>query len=395
MTLQADAALALSPVDLELFERAAYAALRSFIPDFYRDGREDTLWGLHLRGIASQMARLDHRNHYNIYGSDPALLNAADLLRRFGGPLYLNRNYPGKTQYDQDFKAMVLKLLEAYREGAKASSIEKVIQAFTGESFGVEELFRSIGTYYDVSDRHAIRIGVRVAQAQEGITQNVAQDVARVRDLVVDLYTAIDLCKPAHVGINLTTVMGLDEDIAARVAAITDELRIIMLLEEAEPGEPMLHQAPFLNKNTPDTGLAPSILELTYQWFRNDTEIPGATGPDLVLTSVAMDDDGAVYHVRVSDPLLGVSWSERATLTVSPTGTTPLPKTTPNAAPQVGPTGTLIFPVQPFSRSVVEGAQVLFSVSVRNATQAGLLSPRLNRVWEIPGGDELHGLDLD
>lgn len=395
MTQQADAALALSPVDLELFERAAYAALRSFIPDFYRDGREDTLWGLHLRGIASQMARLDHRNHYNIYGSDPASLNAADLLRRFGGPLYLNRNYPGKTQYDQDFKAMVLKLLEAYREGAKASSIEKVIQAFTGESFGVEELFKSIGSYYDVSDRHAIRIGVRVAQAQEGITTNIASDVARVRDLVKDLYTAIDLAKPAHVGLNLTTIMGLDENISLFIIPeIQDELRIILLLEEAEPGDPMLHQGPHLSEATHNTGLAPAILNLTYQWYRNSQPILGATQPDYILPAVTLADHGAKFSVRAVDPILGTVWSEQAVLQVSPTGTTPLPKTQKTSAPLQAPNGVLLVTVQPFSRSVLEGAEVPFSVSVRNATVPGLVSPHLNRVWEMES-DELHGLDVD
>lgn len=395
MTLQADASYAKSPVELELFEKAAFAALRSFVPNYYRDGREDTLWGLHLRGIASQAARLDFKSHYNVHGTDPALLNPADLMRRFAGPLFLNRNYPGTTQYDLELKAMILKLLEAYRMGAKTEAIQKVIEAFTGESYAVEELFKSIGTYYDVSDRHAIRIGVRVAQAQAGITANVANDVARVRDLVVDLYEAIDLCKPAHVGINLTTVMGLDEDIAARVAAITDELRIIMLLEEQEPGEPMLHQAPFLDGSTPNTGLGPAILNLTYQWLRDGVPIPGATDPDYILQSVTLDDDEAEISVRISDPILGVIWSEQAVVRVSPSGTTPLPRAVKPAPALHAPTGTLTVTVQPFSRSVAEGAQVPFSVSARNATQPGLLSPHLNRAWEIPGGDELHGLDLD
>jgi hypothetical protein len=394
VTLQADASYAKSRVELENFELAAFAALRAFVPNFYKDGREDTLFGAHLRNVAVPMAQLDFRSHYNVHGSNPALLNSADLLRRFGGPLFLNRNYPGKTQYDLDFKAMVLKLLDAYRHGATTAAIEKVIEAFTGENYGVEELFKSIGTYYDVSDRHAIRIGVRVAQAQEGITTNIANDVARVRDLVVDLYDAIDLCKPAHVGINLTTVMGLDEDIAAKVAELTDELRIIMFLEEAESGEPMLHQGPFLDPNTPNTGLAPAILALSYQWLRDGVPIPLATGPDYVIPSASLSENNQKFSVRVTDPILGVIWSEQAVLKVSPTGTGVLPRAPKASAPLHEPTGTLKAVVQPVSHSVIEGAEVVFSVSVQNATQPGLLSPHLNRVWEIQS-DELHGLDLD
>ena len=394
MTLQADASYAKSRVELENFEAAAFAALRAFVPNFYKDGRDDTLFGYHLRNIAAQAAKLDFQSHYNIHGANPALLNGADLLRRFGGPLFLNRNYPGTTQYDLDFKAMVLKLLDAYRKGATTEAIEGVIEAFTGETYGVEELFKSIGTYYDMSDRHAIRIGVRVAQAQAGITANIANDVARVRDLVVDLYDAIDLCKPAHVGINLTTVMGLDEDIAAKVAELTDELRIIMFLEEAEPGEPMLHQGPFLDPNTPNTGLAPAILDLTYQWLRDGEPIPDATGPDYMVTSAALSENDRKFSVRVQDPILGTVWSEQAVLKVSPTGTGVLPKAPKALAPLHPTIGTLQVVSQPVSHSVIEGAEVIFSATVRNATRPGLLSPHLNRVWEVQS-DELHGLDLD
>jgi hypothetical protein len=402
MTLQADRAYAKTRVDLEQFERAAFAALRSFVPNFFRDGRDDTLYGHHLRGIAREMARQDYWNQYELFGHDPRYLNAADLLRQYGGPLRLNRNYPGTTQYDLDFKQMVLKLLEAYRLGATTKSIEKVIEAFTGESFEVEELFKSIGTYYDVSDRHAIRIGVKVAQTQAGITANVANDVARVRDLVVDLYTAIDLAKPAHVGINLTTVMGLDEDIDALVMAITDEVRIIMLLEEAEPGDPMLHQASFLDPKTPDTGLAPAIQNFVYQWFKNGTAIPGATGPDYTTPITALADNNTEFQVRIVDTPaagaikgLGTVWSQRAILTVHPTGTTPLPRSTKALPATQTSTGALVIHTEPFSRSVIEGQTVMFSVVAANRTTPGLLSPHLNRVWEVPGGDELRGLDLD
>ena len=122
MTLAADRVYTKSRVDLDQFERAAFAALRSFVPNFFKDGRDDTIWGQHLRGIAAQIARINYQTHYQIYGADPAYLNPADLLRRYGGPLHLNRNYPGTTQLDADFKVMVLALLDAYRLGSTAKS---------------------------------------------------------------------------------------------------------------------------------------------------------------------------------------------------------------------------------------------------------------------------------
>jgi hypothetical protein len=239
---------------------------------------------------------------------------------------------------------MVLKLLEAYRLGATTKSIEKVIEAFTGESFEVEELFKSIGTYYDVSDRHAIRIGVKVAQTQAGISANVANDVARVRDLVVDLYTAIDLAKPAHVGINLTTVMGLDEDIDAVVMAITDELRIFMLLEELS-GDPMLHQSPFLDPKTPDTGRA-SDPELVYQWFR--TARRSQAPPARLHHAYTTLTDGGASRVRIVDtPAEGAirawaPWSQRAILDAphghhAPPRATRLPAPRPHRALVITP----------------------------------------------------------
>jgi len=55
-------------------------------------------------------------------------------------------------------------------------------------------------------------------------------------------------------------------------------------------------------------------LPLTYQWQRNDTDIPGATEATLTLNSVTGADSGN-YRVRVTN-LAGTATSEAATLTV-------------------------------------------------------------------------------
>ena len=388
MTLAADTVYAKSRTDLDQFERAAFAALRSFVPNFFKDGRDDTIWGQHLRGIATQMARIDFQTHYLVHGADPAYLTPADLLRRYAAPLHLNRNYPGTTQLDADFKVMVLKLLAAYRMGATAKSIEEVIRAYTGESYIVEELFKDIGGFYDQSDRNAIRIGVKLTQ---GSQVKAITDVSRVRDLVTDLYTAIDLAKPAHVGVNLTTVM--EEDPDPIILAITDDLRITILMQEGEPLDPMLSQAPFFDPATPDTGLAPSVLHLTYRWYKNGVVV-GGNSTKLTLTAITIADDGSEIWAEATDPILGKVWSKKAVLSVHDGAGNGHSTIFPQRLAPTPPTDTLYFKLHPFSRIALAGSDVEFNVSVENTVIPGLLSPRLNLAWEIQS-DSLHGLDLD
>ena len=386
MTMQADAVYAKSRTDLNQFEFAAFAALRSFVPNFFKDGRDDTMWGWHLRGIAAQMAKLDFQTHYLIHGADPAFLTPADLLRRYAKPLRLNRNYPGVSQLDADFKTMILKLLAAYRLGATSASIEGVIAAYTGESYKVQELFKEIGAFYDQSDRNAIRIGVRLTQGEGAIT-----DVARVKDLVTDLYTAIDLAKPAHVGVNLTTVMEEDPDLI--ILTLKDDLQITMLLIEEEPFDPMLHQGPFLNPETPDTGLAPAILTLTYRWFKNGVEI-GTNSPTLTLTDVQISDNGAEIWAEVRDLHLGTAWSKKAVISVHGDPGEGNDQIVGQRIPEASPTDALQIMTHPFSRVLAVGDSAEFVVAAANVVRPGLLSPRLNRAWEIKD-DTLFGLDLD
>lgn len=67
---------------------------------------------------------------------------------------------------------------------------------------------------------------------------------------------------------------------------------------------------------------------LSYQWQRNDTDIPGATASSYTLTGATINDDGARFRVRVTNTA-GSTTSNEATLTVtsnqppSPTITAP------------------------------------------------------------------------
>lgn len=385
--LPADVVYSRTEIELDDFERASFQAMRRSIPDYYTDGRDDTLRGRILRSAARLMAKGDFQTQYLLAGLDPACLTPADLLRQFGPLLRLNRNYPGTAQYDLDFKAMILKLLQAYRLGSTAESIRLVLEAYTGTSFTLEELFTSS----DISDHNAIRIGLGVSGGVKGITGEVVQSLVKVQDVVKDLYTAIDLAKPAHIGINLTTVL---RDDAERISLdIRDTLRITALFEEAEPGSPLLYEAPFMDPKTPRTGLGPESMEFSYQWFRDGVAIPQATSPDYIFTATLADTQSR-YSVRVSHTSLGQCWSGAAVLTVSPQGTSPVPRAQGLIPATVAPTGSLRVVSQPSSRSVVEGAQVVLSVSARNDTVPGILSPHLNRCWEI-SGDTLIGMDYD
>ena len=389
MSLPADVVYRRSEVELEGLERASFQVMRNSVPDYYRDGRDDTLRGRALRAAARLMAQADFQTQYLLAGIDPSCLTPADLLRQYGKLLGLNRNYPGKTQYDLDFKDMVLKLLAAYRLGATAESIRLVLEAYTGTAFTLEELFQGITPGGDISDRNAIRVGLGVGST--GINGDAVRDISRVADTVKDLYTAIDLAKPAHVGINLTTVLRDDAD--QITLGILDEFTITALFEEAEPGDPLLYEAPFMKASTPHTGLGPEIRDFTYQWFRGASPIPGATNPDYIF-SAAQADTGARFSVQISQPSLGQCHSDAAVLTVSPVGTDPLPRAAAPLPASAPSTGSLRITSQPSSRSVVEGAQVIFSVAARNETVPGILSPHLNQCWEV-AEDVLIGLDLD
>ena len=59
-------------------------------------------------------------------------------------------------------------------------------------------------------------------------------------------------------------------------------------------------------------------MNLTYQWYRGTTEIPGATGASYTLASPQVaTDNGAQFHVVVTNPLGSVT-SQTVTLRVVP-----------------------------------------------------------------------------
>jgi glucose/arabinose dehydrogenase len=73
-----------------------------------------------------------------------------------------------------------------------------------------------------------------------------------------------------------------------------------------------------VTENAPATFTVSAVgaATLTYQWQRNDVDIPDATGPSYTLTSPTLDDTGAQFRVKVHNGL-GDATSRDATLTVT------------------------------------------------------------------------------
>ena len=387
MSLQADIAYKRSRYELRSFEAAAFNALRMYVPNYYKEASDSTAWGRQLRGVARLFAQADYQNAYAAVAYNPVYLTPADLLRQLQDSLCLTRNYPGTTMLDTALQSMILKLREAYRLGATTESIRRVLEAYTGQSYTLIELFKEIPNRRDNSIRHTLEIGVPT-----GTSVGVAQDATQIRDLIRNLYTAIDLAKPAHVGIDLTTVM--KDNVETVSLNVQEYFSVHICMVEEEPMDPMLTLAPVQTTVDQHTGLGPRLTNFTYQWYQDGNPITGATHADLVLTSVSLLNTGKRIQVKVTDANLGVCWSEYASLTVSPTGTNPLP-TPQHSMPSDKPvSSTVSITTQPISRSVVEGADASFSVTAIGKVVPGKLSPHLNRVWEIQEDISLT-LDLD
>lgn len=246
------------------YEDSEFASLIANVPNFYISQTDQTVWGSLLRDVAAELGRLEYFHAYDIVGKNPAYLTPPDAKRQWNDPLFINRNYPHSDQYDLDYKALVVGLIKAFQLGATTTSIQGVIKAYTGQDIQVEELFKGIGTYYDGTVRNMVQLAVKVAGAADSgvmidLETTGAVSIDRLKTITDDLYGAIDLAKPAHVGLNLTTVFGLDERIGDFIHGrygIDDSLRIIALMVEGQPIPDPLYQAPFFDPTHPDTGLA-------------------------------------------------------------------------------------------------------------------------------------------
>lgn len=368
--------------ELYAYEASEFKHILSNVPNYYISINDQTAWGAILRSVAKEVARLEFYYAYDIVGKNPQYLNPADCKRQWAGPLFINRNYPRADQYDLDYKNLVINLLDGYGKGATTASIQKVLFAYTGQTLVIEELFKQIGSYYDVSDRNMIRVGVKIGGTSkvslQDSTAEALSSFSKIKTITDDLYGAIDLAKPAHVGLNLVTIFGLDEFIGDYIHgryAITDVLNIKVLLVEPPPLPDPLYQAPFLDTTHPDTGLA-SIWPDT-----RTVTLDGAVAPGDTIIHV---DDASVFAAimntmdldfLMASLLSGTKWEVIKITGANPDNTIVVVRAQEGTSAQTWSDGDTI--------------QLR-----RIEPHPGLVSPILNRAWEIKS-DSAQIIDLD
>ena len=228
---QADVFYLRTREELLPFEDSILNALQQGTPNYYTPRNDQSIWGEIQRAVARELAKLEYYYAYDQVGKNSQFLTPPDIRRRWADPLFISRIFPQTNQSDLSFRTMLVELLQAYRQGATVSELQNIIFAYTGLTITVLELFKFIGQgFFDISDHNAITVSINVGGT------NPFADITNLQQLQAitqTLYNALDLGKPAHVGLKLATVFGSDENIDLYVTAkdinVNDEAQIISL----------------------------------------------------------------------------------------------------------------------------------------------------------------------
>jgi hypothetical protein len=249
-----------SRAEMIIYEDNSTSNLLSGIPNYYLSVNDQTRFGELIHAVGKELARLEYAYTSDLWAKSPRFLTPSDSRRRYQATLSIPREYPLPSQSDLDYLSMVVSLIQAFGGGTTKQSIEDVITAYVGDKVEVIELFKRIGnSIYDQSDRNTISVSAKVGSGGDLL------DIAGVKTLTENLYSALDLAKPAHVGIALNAVFGADEEISEFITGrygIEDHLTISILLHEEVPEDP-LWQSPRLTASTPDTRIGPTALNFT------------------------------------------------------------------------------------------------------------------------------------
>ena len=239
------------------YEDARFNGLMSKVPNCYSPLTDYAIWGAFVRAAAQEMARMEYLYTYSLVSLEPQYLTPPDIQRKFAAPLFINKSYPNAAQTDQDYKAMLVALLPAYRMGTTLEAIVAVIKAYTGQTVNVEELYTEIGTngVHDY-DRNTLRLSMNGATASGTNPLSAIVAAAWIQTISQDLVTAISLAKPAHIGLDYSVVFGSSENMAAKIEAMTDTLAILFEGYEPPPLPEVFTQAPLENLTSPDTRLS-------------------------------------------------------------------------------------------------------------------------------------------
>src|SRR5271167_209563 len=156
------------------FEDARLNSLLQAVANFYTTSNDQSIWGNFVRGLAIELSKLDYDYSYDLVNKDPSLLTPSDIRRRWAAPLYVSGNWPSPSQFDTQYKEMLVQLLTAYKEGTTVEAIQNVILAYTGIAIKVVELYTEIGNgVIDESDRNTISVSVIVGNASSDPTTTV------------------------------------------------------------------------------------------------------------------------------------------------------------------------------------------------------------------------------
>jgi hypothetical protein len=346
MAFQADIAYLRSREDLLRYEDARFNALMAAMVNFYIARNDNCVWGEVLRSVAIELAKVEYQTAYDIVSKNPKYLTPPDIKRRFAGPLYINSgSYPGTTQYDIDYKNMVVELIAAYKQGSVVPALEEIIYAYTGQNIVVQELYKLIGQGYDMTDHNGIRISINYGSGNPADLETDIVDLNQIQLITNNLYTAIDLNKPAHIGLDFTTVQTELLSMEQILDAITDYLRIYVRDTEGGTWEATFTQSPFFDPTIPETQLS-------------------ALGKNV----------GKAFPIDFGSILTPVQYAA-------------LPFASFKLEYQLLPSGNYGLNPNNFPDVARVDSNGDYTGEITNAR--GLLAPRIDTVWEISGGDTL------
>jgi hypothetical protein len=233
------------------FEDALFNKLLAGVPDCYAPLNDYSVWGTMQRALAQELTRIQYADAYDLVSLNPQYLNPADIQRQFAAVLFINKSFPTSAQSDQTYRQMLLALIAAYMEGATIQSISDVITAYTGQTVNVEELYKQIGQgVYDATYRNTIQVSLNT-----GVVDPFSQlaSIAEIQTVAEDLYTALDLAKPAHVGLDYSITFGTGENLGDVIEGWTDAVAFELNEVEMPPLPPVFTFDPLLNPTSPNT----------------------------------------------------------------------------------------------------------------------------------------------
>jgi len=315
MTIPPDELYQRTREDLLIYEDARLNSLIQGVANFYLTANDQSTWGNILRAVAIELARFEYFYAYDLVNKNPAFLTPPDIRRRWADPLYVSNNWPSPTQFDNDFQTMLVDLIAAYRQGGTVQAIQDVIEAYTGKQIVVEELYKQIGTFYDQSDRNAIKVSVNIGG------NNPLQDITslnQLQQITQSLYGAIDLAKPAHVGLEFTTVFGTDDNLDCLLSPtyLTDQgYQVIPPTQQAYytlNGYVLINPPLFWKKNTQylvDLFLVDSNGNLQLVTAVQGDGTSGSSVPGWSFTSGAITIDHNVTYENISPPVTNISYA--------------------------------------------------------------------------------------